>query len=97
MDPNRRMDRVAAHSNQIPGRKSSATMKAMFQRILLLTFLFFAPVILPAQGPEMADGMRQEGKIYVVVAIVLTVAIGLIVYLFIIDRKVSRLEKDKGL
>ena len=43
--------------------------------------------------PEMADGMRSEGKIYVVVAILLIIFTGLIVYLIAIDRKVSRIEK----
>lgn len=42
---------------------------------------------------EMADNLRTEGKIYVVVAIVLIVLAGLIFYLFLLDRKVKKLEK----
>jgi CcmD family protein len=42
---------------------------------------------------EMADGMRAEGKIYVVVAIILIILTGLIAYLVILDRKVTKLEK----
>lgn len=42
----------------------------------------------------MADGFRAEGKIYVLVAIILTILAGLIFYLFRIDRKISRLEKE---
>ena len=45
-----------------------------------------------AQNAEMADTFRSEGKIYVVVAIVLIILTGLIVYLFLLDRKISRLE-----
>jgi CcmD family protein len=45
------------------------------------------------QEVEMADAMRANGKIYVVVAIVLVILLGLIGYLVAIDRKVSRLEK----
>lgn len=45
--------------------------------------------------PEMADMMRNNGKIYVVVAVCLTILIGLFIYVFIIDRKISRLEKGK--
>jgi K+-transporting ATPase A subunit len=41
---------------------------------------------------EMADGMRADGKIYVVVAIILIVLAGLIFYLFMLDRKVKKLE-----
>jgi hypothetical protein len=40
----------------------------------------------------MADTMRSEGKIYVVVAITLTVLAGLIIFLFLIERKVKKLE-----
>jgi CcmD family protein len=43
--------------------------------------------------PEMADTMRSEGKIYVVVAILLIIFAGLIVYLVMLDRKVTRIEK----
>lgn len=43
---------------------------------------------------EMADRMRAEGKIYVVVAIIGVIFAGLIVYAVSIDRKISRLEKD---
>lgn len=43
--------------------------------------------------PEMADAMRSEGKIYVVVAILVTIFAGLIAYLITLDRKVTRIEK----
>jgi protein-S-isoprenylcysteine O-methyltransferase Ste14 len=43
-------------------------------------------------GVEMADTLRSEGKIYVVVSIILIVLAGLIAYLFIMDRKVKKLE-----
>ena len=46
-----------------------------------------------AQDVEMADTLRSEGKIYVVVTILLIILIGLIGYLVMIDRKVTRLEK----
>ena len=46
------------------------------------------------QTIEMADRMRQDGKIYVVVGCVLVVLAGMIVYLVSIDKKVSRLEKQ---
>ncbi|MFM8912300.1 MAG: CcmD family protein [Flammeovirgaceae bacterium] len=45
------------------------------------------------QEVPMADGMRAEGKIYVVVAIVLVILFGLIGYLVFLDRKLTRLEK----
>lgn len=51
------------------------------------------PITLFAQEVEMADSLRASGKIYVVVAIVLVILLGLIGYVISIDRKVSRLEK----
>jgi CcmD family protein len=43
---------------------------------------------------EMADQLRAEGKIYVVVAIVLVILISLLGYTFLLDKKISRLEKE---
>ena len=43
---------------------------------------------------EMADTLRQDGKIYVVVTVLLTVLGGVLVYLISLDRKVSKLEKE---
>ena len=45
------------------------------------------------QDVEMADTMRSEGKIYVVVAIILLILAGILAYLFTLDRKISGLEK----
>lgn len=41
---------------------------------------------------EMADTMRSNGKIYVVVGVILIVLVGLLAYLFFIERKVKKLE-----
>jgi CcmD family protein len=45
-------------------------------------------------APEMADALRQSGKIYVVVAAVVIIVAGLLFYLISLDRKVSRLEQE---
>jgi len=45
------------------------------------------------QQVEMATGLRSSGKIYVVVLALAIVFIGISTYLFLIDRKVSKLEK----
>ena len=44
---------------------------------------------------EMADGLRQEGKFWVVVCVIALVTAGILFYLFMLDRKVSKLEKSK--
>jgi CcmD family protein len=61
----------------------------------ILTFFttFLLSHVSIAQQPEMADAMRSEGKIYVVVAILLVIFAGLIAYLVMLDRKVTRIEK----
>jgi hypothetical protein len=46
------------------------------------------------QAPQMADQFYAEGKIYVVVAVLSLVLIGLAIYLFKIDKKVSKLEDE---
>ena len=58
---------------------------------ILLVLWFAIPAF--SQEAEMADGLRAEGKIYVLVAILLVILIGLVAYLITIDRKASRLEK----
>ncbi|RDC65287.1 hypothetical protein AHMF7616_03917 [Adhaeribacter pallidiroseus] len=47
-----------------------------------------------ASDVEMADTLRRDGKIYVVVAVIVTVLAGLILYLIRLDRKVSKLEQQ---
>lgn len=38
--------------------------------------------------------MTPDSKLYVVVAVLAVILVGLFVYLFIMDRKVSRIEKE---
>jgi hypothetical protein len=47
------------------------------------------------QQPEMADAMRADGKIYVVVSIISLAVAGLLVYIGFLDKKISRIEKDQ--
>ena len=42
----------------------------------------------------MADTFRSNGKIYVVVAVILTIFAGIVLYLVRLDRKLTHLEKD---
>ena len=46
-----------------------------------------------ADSVEMADLMRSNGKIYVVVAVIAIIFIGLMAYLYRIDQRVKKLEK----
>jgi ABC-type amino acid transport system permease subunit len=66
-------------------------MKRLISILALLLFTFFAN----AQDVTMADTMKENGKIYVVIAVILTILAGLILYLIRLDRKISKLEKNK--
>jgi len=50
-------------------------------------------IIVNADKIDMATGLRKDGMIWVVVLVSLVVFAGLISYLVILDRKVSKLEK----
>lgn len=43
---------------------------------------------------EMADVMRSNGKIYVLVGVIVIIFAGITVYLISTDRKISKLEKN---
>ncbi len=70
-------------------------MKKLFQKVAVTFLLIINPAILFAQkNTEMADAMRSNGRIYVVVAVMTTILLGLILYVFTLDRKISKLEKE---
>lgn len=60
---------------------------------ILTLFYVQAQDSLSNEKPQMADAMRSNGKIYVVVAVLLVILAGLFLYLFQTDRKLTRLEQ----
>jgi CcmD family protein len=66
-------------------------MKAFL--LLLVSFTISFTARAQASDIEMADQFRADGKIYVVIAVVGVVLIGLFAYLFRLERKVTELEK----
>ncbi len=70
-------------------------MKKAFQKIAVAFLLLINPAMVFAQNnTAMADTMRSNGRIYVVVAVMTTILLGLILYVFRLDRKISKLEKE---
>lgn len=63
------------------------------QYLLSITLLILSSNLLSAESGAV-DFLRSTGKIYAVVAVVLVVFIGLVLYLFRLDRKISKLEKQ---
>ena len=60
--------------------------------ICLLLFTAVSPLL--AQSPEMADGMRQSGKIYVVVAVIAIIFAGILYFLFVLERRIKKMEDE---
>ena len=68
-------------------------MRKIIRVVFVLLFAFVSPLLQAQQEVGMADTLRSEGKIYVVVSIILVIFAGIVAFLFSIDRKVARLEK----
>jgi CcmD family protein len=75
----------------------------MYKKIVhvIITLIFsFACFALQAQDsavtekPQMAEAMRSNGKIYVVIAVLITILFGILLYVVNLDRKISKLEKE---
>ena len=60
---------------------------------LTLTLLLSAAYGLLAQSAG-SDFMRSIGKIYVVVAVIVAVFIGIVLFLIYLDRKLTKLENQ---
>ena len=68
----------------------------MIKKIGVLTLLSATSLSVLAQSSsvEMADGLRSSGMIYVVVSVMSVILAGVLVFLFSIDKKVSKLDKN---
>ena len=66
-----------------------------FTVLLLLVLSFVTAFAQQTQSVEMADVLRSSGKIYVVVATIVIIFAGLAIYLFSIDKRLKKIEKEK--
>ncbi|MBB2144236.1 CcmD family protein [Pedobacter sp. LMG 31464] len=67
--------------------------KIIFTLLMLVTTLnLFAQ----NNTVEMADALRSDGKIYVVVAVIVIILLGLLIYLFSLDKRLKMLEKKSS-
>ncbi len=67
----------------------------MVKRALTTIFFILITTTFASAETEMADSMRANGKIYVVVAVLATIFAGIFAYLVMLDRKISKAEKEK--
>jgi hypothetical protein len=73
--------------------------KTVCRLFFLVTYLILSVFVraqdsLQKEKPQMAGLMRSNGKIYVVVTVMVIILAGLFVYLINLDRKINRLEKN---
>ncbi len=68
------------------------TMNKLF--FFLFSLLLSLPALAQESGVEMAEALRSNGKIYVVVAVMAIIFLGVSLYLFLLDRRVGKLEKQ---
>ena len=68
----------------------------MLRNIVALATVLLLSNSLMAQATTAADNdfMNSNGKIYVVVAVIVIIVIALFAYLYYLDRKIGKMEKD---
>ena len=72
-------------------------MNKLTMSFLFLLLLIDMPVLSQdvVASVEMADTMRESGKIYVVVAVLSVIFLGLSVFLFTLDRRIRIIEESQ--
>ena len=71
--------------------RKKITVMMSWKKCISVFLSLLLSVAVNAQGKDL---MRDNGRIYVVVAVMVTILLGLILYLVRLDRKMSKLEKE---
>ena len=70
-------------------------MKSFMLTICLMLSFSLITLAQNSNGVDMASELRESGKIYVVVMVIAVIVIGLAIYLFSIDNRLKKIEKQK--
>ena len=70
-------------------------MKSFMLTICLMLSFSLITLAQNSIGVDMASELRESGKIYVVVMVIAVIFIGLAIYLFSIDNRLKKIEKQK--
>ena len=70
-------------------------MKSFILTICLMLSFSLITLAQNSNGVDMASELRESGKIYVVVMVIAAIFIGLAIYLFSIDNRLKKIEKQK--
>jgi CcmD family protein len=70
------------------------------KQLILSLIVLFGTLSIQAQDTannvQQATGLRADGKIYVVIVVAATILLGLFLYVFRLDRKITKLEKQSS-
>ena len=68
------------------------------KKLIFTLMMLFTSMSLFAQNNdiEMADALRSNGKIYIVVISIVIILVGLLIYLFTLDKRLKMLEKKSA-
>jgi len=70
-------------------------LKRLFIVLLLLSLSQFLHAQDEDKESTVGEFMRSNQRSYVVIAVMLTILVGLILYIVRLDRKISKLEREK--
>ena len=66
----------------------------MIKYSAIALFCLLSELLSAQTGPQMADVMRQDGKIYVVIAVLAAIFACIVIFLVAIERRLARLERS---
>lgn len=69
-------------------------MKKISHLIALFAFLLSSTFLAAQEKSGFQNTMRSNGRIYVVITVILVILAGLILYLVRLDKKISKIEKS---
>ncbi|MCF3108599.1 CcmD family protein [Niabella sp. CC-SYL272] len=70
-------------------------MKKSIIRFFAFILMLSLPGLAMAQ-PASENLMRSNGRIYVVIAVLLVILLGIFLYMFRVEKKLKKLEQDSG-
>ena len=74
-------------------RNYAPLLRSMQLRVAFSMIFTLFIISVYGQAEQSPDFMRSVGKIYVVASVTIVILITLFIYLIILDRKISRIEK----
>jgi uncharacterized membrane protein len=67
----------------------------MIKRIISLVLMLMSfGAWAQGEGPQMADAMRENGKIYIVISVISLIFLALVIFMVYLERRVKKLEEE---